>query len=108
MKICKKCKENLRGRRKVINGHAEYLCIECHIAKLEKSGTSSPLPFKDTISSRQSKVIARPNLAQRKAKVIPTPIIVVNKTDDTAKLLNKSSKKKEKNILPPEAEINAT
>ncbi len=107
MKICKKCKDSLKGRRKVINGHAEYLCIDCHQAKVDKSGIVTAPVFKDTIAGRQVKVVARPNRKESKVKVIPTPVVVVNKTDDTAKLFKKNNGKKDKALVGPEAEINA-
>lgn len=107
MKVCKKCKVSLKGRRKVINGHAEYLCVGCHTAKVEKSGVVTEPVFKDTIAGRQAKVIARPNRKESKVKVVPTPVVVVNKTDDTAKFFKKTNGKKDKALVGPEAEINA-
>lgn len=107
MKICKKCKAGLKGHRKFLVGHGEYLCGDCNAAKVEKSGIVTPLVFKDTISGRQAKVIARPNRVEPKVKITPTPVIVVNKTDDTSKLFKKSNSKKDKVLAGPEAEINA-
>lgn len=106
MKICKKCKVSLKGRRKTLIGHGEYLCGDCHSLKIEKSN-NTPSVFKDTISGRQVKVIARPNKIAQKVKVLPSPIIVVNKTDDTQKLLKKSSLKKDKPLTGPVIELNA-